>query len=213
MESYRVIVTAPKTFTEIVELPLRLFCCGLLWGTVLFLLIGVVTLLNARCYLAPKMELRSVTVRNMNVTLTLNATTNTQVRELKYAINITLAMHNRNSLPGCAIKYRQMVVSTAYRGDVLQQSSIPAFSQKRGSTQELAIPMQGDHVQLNQTNAVFFEGEVQNRNVLMEVHVDISFRTSARKTKWNRVICQVIVSTPSPSQALGDMMFERCSVD
>ena len=107
-------------------------------------------------------------------------------------------MHNPNTLPGCAINYRQVVVNTAYRGEALQQSSFPlVFSQKHGETQAVWVPMLSDHIPLNQTNGEFLQQEVSNENVLMEVYLDTRFRTAERKTKSNRVTCQVLVTTPN----------------
>jgi len=151
-----------------------------------------------------------VTVQTMTVTT--NATGD---RELNYDIAIALSMHKPNSLPECSIKYRWMVMSTVYRGDVLQQCYFPLeFSQKRRLSQEVVVQMNGNLIQLNQSNAAFFDGEVQNQNVLMEVYVDTRFRTSRSKTLWNRVKCRtVIVSTPSAPQAEGALLFKKCYVD
>jgi hypothetical protein len=220
VDSFRVKVTVAKTFAEIVRPVLRYCCYGFLYSVLcfafFFLIVGVYLLLRAQCYLPPELELRALAVHNMTVTTTtLNTTTTeTPIRELDYSVDITLAMRNPNKLPGCAIKYRRVVVSTAYRGDVLQRYDVPAayFLQKRGRTREVMAPMQGEHVGVNQTNAAFLEGEVRNRNVLMEVWVDTRFRTSERRTKWSRLKCDVIVSTPSPSQTVGLMMYHKCSV-
>lgn len=136
-----------------------------------------------------------------------------QIEELSYSIDITLTMHNPNTLPGCAINYRQVVVSTAYGGEVLQQSSFPlVFSQKHGETQAVWVPMLlNDHIPLNQTNGEFLQQDVSNENVVMEVYLDTRFRAAERKTKSNRVACLVFVTTPN-GDALGVMMYRRCSV-
>lgn len=218
-DSYRVKVsTSTERLSKILRLLLRrllkYFCYSLLCFIFFFIIIGVYLLLHARCYSAPEIELRDVTVHTMTVTRTTNPTGDIQDRELNYNITIALSMHNPNSFPGCSIKYHLMVVSTAYRGDVLQQSYFPQeFSQKRRLTQEVVALMNGSHIQLNQPNAAFLEGEVQNKNVLMEVYVDTRFRSSSEggAELWNHLKCRtVIVTTPSALQAEGALLSKKC---
>ncbi|KAG0631218.1 hypothetical protein M758_1G236000 [Ceratodon purpureus] len=191
-------------------------CCFICIRRTLFLAITATITLYlcvALGYRQPYTNLQSVTLRNFNLSQTLNSSW-----QLSSNLVITFQAGNPSNLPGFTTRFLHTEVNASYHTTPLGNSSIPYFSQGRHSKRNLTTEVMKTSIdELDQSSALALQAEIQSNSDVVGVRIDVnaytkqSYLIAWTLNKWFNLTCLVDVTMPSASEP-GHLVRQSCDL-
>jgi len=129
------------------------------------------------------------------------------------ALNVSLSTWNDNTVAGCFITYRRVIVRVEYRGQTILQQEVPlGFGLKPRGSLPVDVEVQEQHAQLkNPDVGVAMAEDLQSGTIIIDVYFDTRYLRNDRKAGWLHFGCVVIsssLSTPSSYDSFSGTLFQ-----